>query len=81
MYFETASASRSLPSSSIIMTATPTTGFVIEARRKTASRLIGFLVSTSIVPCASTKATWPLRATSITAPVMSPESMWRCTKV
>ena len=53
MNFETGSDSRTLPSSTIMSTATPATGLVDEAMRKRVSVFIGCLESTSITPCAS----------------------------
>ena len=80
MNFETGSVSRTLPSSTIIITATPTTGLVIDMMRKMASFCIGFLVSRSIRPCASKCAMRPLRATSDTAPANVLAAMCRCIK-
>ena len=53
MNLETGSVRRILPSSTIIMTAAPVTGLVMEAMRKMASLAIGFFDSMSIKPCAS----------------------------
>jgi hypothetical protein len=53
MNLDTGSVSLTLPSSTIIRIATPTTGFVIDMMRKMASFCIGFLASRSIWPCAS----------------------------
>jgi hypothetical protein len=74
----TGSVRRILPSSTSIITATPTTGFVIDMMRKMVSFCIGFFDSRSISPCASKCATRPLRATSVTAPLKVLPSMWRC---
>ena len=68
---------RSLPSSIIIMIATPVTGFVIDAMRNTASFVIGFFDSMSVTPVASKCAIRPCRATSVTPPEISPAAMWR----
>ena len=70
MYFETGSASRILPSSTSIMTATPVTGLVEEAMRKRASVVMGLPASASARPWAARWTTFPLRATSVTAPAM-----------
>ena len=75
MYFDTGSVMRSLPSSIIIMMATPVTGFVIDAMRKTASFVIGFFDSMSVDAVASRCAMRPLRATSVTPPEISPAAM------
>ena len=77
MYFDTGSVMRSLPSSIIIMIATPVTGLVIDAMRKTASFVIGFFDSMSVTPVASRCAIRPWRATSVTPPQISPAAMWR----
>ena len=69
---ETGSLSRTLPSSTIIITATAVIGFDIEARRNTPSFGIGRLLSMSIKPCASRCAILPWRATSVTAPDRAP---------
>ena len=66
---------RSLPSSIIIMIATPVTGLVIDAMRNTASFVIGFLDSMSVTPAASRCAIRPWRATSVTPPLISPAAM------
>ncbi len=67
---DTGSVSRSLPSSTIIITATAVTGFDIEASRKMPSFGMGRLVSMSMRPCASWCAMRPLRTTIVTAPAM-----------
>ena len=67
MNFETGSLSRTFPSSTIIRTATPVTGLVDEAMRKSVSLVIGCLDSRSLSPWASKCTTRPLRATSVTA--------------
>ena len=72
MNFDTGSVIRSLPSSIIIMMATPVTGFVIEAMRNTAFFGIGSFDSRSITPCASRWAILPFLATSVTPPAKSP---------
>ena len=77
MYFDTGSVMRSLPSSIIIMIATPVTGFVIDAMRNTESFVIGFFESMSVTPVASKCAMRPWRATSVTPPLISPAAMWR----
>src|SRR6185436_14304696 len=59
------------------MTATPMTGFVIEAMRNIELEVIGFFESRSIVPCAEWCTTLPLRATIVTAPARSPAAMRR----
>ncbi|MEJ0039326.1 MAG: hypothetical protein WDO68_25270 [Gammaproteobacteria bacterium] len=75
MNFETGSVSRTLPSSTSIRIAVPATGFDIEATRKIVSFCIGFFEAASITPCACRCTMRPLRATSVTAPVMSPAAM------
>ena len=52
------------------MMATPVTGLVEEAMRKSVSVVIGCFDSRSIRPWASKWTTRPLRATSVTAPAM-----------
>ena len=68
MYFDTGSASDSLPSSIRIMAATVVIGLVIEAMRKIVSLVIGALVSLSRKPKESNITILPLRAISTTAP-------------
>jgi hypothetical protein len=72
---ETGSFSRTLPSSTSIMIATPVIGFDIDASRNSPSFGIGFFDSRSIMPRASKCAMRPLRATSVTAPATLPASM------
>ena len=55
--------------------ATPVTGLDIEAIQKRPSLGIAFFDSWSMRPCSSKWAIRPLRATSVTAPVMSCPSM------
>ena len=79
MNFDTGSLSRTLPSSTSIKIATAATGFDIDAIRKIVSVCIGFFEAMSMTPCAARCAIWPLRATSVTAPAISPASIERCT--
>jgi hypothetical protein len=60
-----------------IITATPVTGFVMEARTKRASFRIGFFVLMSIRPVASKYTTRPLRATRATAPEILLAAIWQ----
>ena len=59
------------------MIATPTTGFVIEARRNIVAGVIGCFDSRSMTPWADKCATLPLRATIVAAPARSPAAMAR----
>ena len=68
MYFDTGSASDSLPSSTSIMAATVVMGLVIDAMRKIVSLVIGALASLSRKPNDSNITILPLRAISTTAP-------------
>src|SRR5215207_6527444 len=67
----TGSSSPIRPSSTSIITAAATMGFVIEARRKIESLAIGEAPSTSAEPTAST-STRPPRSTRATAPATDP---------
>ena len=75
MNAETRSVSRTLPSSTIIITATAVMGLDIDASRKIESFSIGFFDSMSASPCASKCTILPRRATSVTAPDTSFASM------
>jgi adenylyl- and sulfurtransferase ThiI len=76
---DTGSVRRIFPSSTSIRIATPVIGLDIDAIGKMASRAIGRFDSRSITPCASKCVTWPLRATTVTAPEISLASMARTT--
>src|SRR6266852_5703255 len=54
-------------------------GLVMEQMRNMVSGRIGLPASRSIMPCALNHATWPRRATSVTAPAMRLSSMLRWT--
>jgi len=76
-YVAISSAGSKRPSSTIIIAATPSTGFDDEAIRKIASVSIGRPLSVSIRPYASKWTIFPRRATAVTAPWISPTSMKR----
>ena len=80
IHFAIGSSSRNFPSSNSIIRADDTTGFVIDIRTKMVSRVIGTPLSRSRQPWASKWTTFPLRATSVTAPAMRSVSMYSCTK-
>jgi hypothetical protein len=75
MNFDTGSLSRTLPSSTSIITATPVMGFDMDASRKMLSFAIGLFASMSAKPWASKYAILPRRATRVTAPATLRESM------
>ena len=59
------------------MIATPTTGLVIDAMRNMLAGVIGCFESRSMTPCDDSNATLPLRATTVTAPAISPAAIRR----
>ncbi len=69
-YFETGSASRSLPSSIRITAATDVTALLIDAIRKIVSFLIGTFFSMSIRPIGSKTATFPARTMTTVTPAI-----------
>ncbi len=72
MYFDTASSSLSLPSSTSIIAATDVIGFDIEYRRKMVSAVIGNLVATSRTPKFSEYTGLPRCWISMMAPGILP---------